>query len=107
MPSTAASGTATISDSSGTAVWSGSLSQLSSGNDSFTWNGENQSGVQQANGGAYSLSITAADSSGNAITPTLYTTGVVTSLQSVNGVAEATVGATQVPISSITAVTGS
>ena len=107
MPSTAASGWATVSDSSGATVWSGAVSQLSAGNDTFTWNGENQSGVQQSNGGAYSLSISATDSSGNAVTPTLYTTGVVNSLQSVNGVAEATIGTTQVPISSITSVTGS
>ena len=107
LPATAAQATATITNSAGTAVWSGPLSNLSAGNDSFTWNGQNVSGSQLADGGTYTLSIAAADSSGAAITPTISISGVVKSIQSVSGVTQATVGATQVPVTSITGVTGS
>jgi flagellar basal-body rod modification protein FlgD len=107
MPSTAAQGTAMITDSNGNTVWTGALSQLSAGNDTFTWNGRTTTGTQLADGGTYTLSISAADASGNAVSPTISISGVVKSLQQVNGVAEAQVGATLVPISSITGVNGS
>jgi flagellar basal-body rod modification protein FlgD len=107
MPTTAAQGTALISDANGNTVWTGALSQLSAGNDSFTWNGRTTSGSQLADGGTYTLSISAADASGAAVKPTISISGVVQSLQQVNGVAEAQVGATLVPLSSITGVKGS
>jgi flagellar basal-body rod modification protein FlgD len=107
LPSTAASGTATISNANGQAVWTGSLSSLSSGSNTFTWNGQTLNGTQLPDGGTYSLAITAADSTGAAVTPTISISGVVNSLQTVNGVAEASVGGTLVPLSSISGVTGS
>jgi flagellar basal-body rod modification protein FlgD len=106
LPATAAQATATITNSAGTAVWSGPLSNLAAGNDSFTWNGQNLTGAQLPDGGTYTLSIAAADSTGAAITPTISISGVVKSIQSVGGVTQATVGATQVPVSSISGVTG-
>jgi flagellar basal-body rod modification protein FlgD len=107
LPSTAAAGTATISNSSGQAVWTGSLSSLSSGSNTFTWNGKTLNGTQLPDGGTYSLAITAVDSTGAAVTPTISISGVVTSLQTVNGVAEASVSGTLVPLNSISGVTGS
>jgi flagellar basal-body rod modification protein FlgD len=106
LPATAAQGTATISNSAGTAVWSGSLSNLAAGNDSFSWNGQTLTGAQLPDGGTYSLSIAAADANGAAITPTVSISGVVKSIQTVSGVTQATVGVTQVPVSSISGVTG-
>jgi flagellar basal-body rod modification protein FlgD len=106
LPATAAQATATISNSSGTAVWSGALSNLAAGNDSFSWNGQTLTGAQLPDGGTYSLSIAAADSTGAAITPTISISGVVKSIQTVGGVTQATVGVTQVPVSSISAVNG-
>ena len=107
LPSAAAQGTATISDSTGAAVWSGPLSSLASGANSFSWNGKTLGGSQLPDGGTYSLAVTATDSTGAAITPTISISGVVKSLQTVNGVAEASVNGTLVPISSISGVTGS
>jgi flagellar basal-body rod modification protein FlgD len=106
LPATAAQGTATITNSAGTAVWSGALSNLAAGNDSFTWNGQTLTGTQLPDGGTYALSIGAADPTGAAITPTISISGVVKSIQTVGGVTQATIGATQVPVSSISAVTG-
>jgi flagellar basal-body rod modification protein FlgD len=107
LSSAAASGTATISNSSGTTVWSGALSSLASGNNSITWNGKDLSGSQLADGGTYSLSISAADASGAALTPTISISGTVKSVQLVSGVTNVTIGATQVPVSDVSGVTGS
>jgi len=107
LPSTAASATATISNASGVAVYSGALSGLSSGSNSFSWNGKSQSGAQLADGGAYTLSVSATDASGAAITPSIGTSGTVTSVQEVSGVTELSIGATQVPLSTVTGVTTS
>jgi flagellar basal-body rod modification protein FlgD len=107
LPTAAAQATATISDSNGVTVWSGALSGLAAGQNSFTWNGQTSNGAQLADGGTYTLSVSAADSTGAAITPTVSVSGTVNSLQQVNGVAEAAVGATLVPLTSITEVTKS
>jgi flagellar basal-body rod modification protein FlgD len=106
LPATAAQATATISNSSGTAVWSGALSNLAAGTDSFSWNGQTLTGTQLPDGGTYSLSIAAADATGAAITPTISISGLVKSIQTVGGVTQATVGATQVPVSAISGVNG-
>ncbi len=105
LPTTAAQATATITNSAGTAVWSGSVSNLASGNDSFSWNGKTAGGAQLPDGGTYTLAIAAADSTGASITPTISISGTVNSIQTVSGVTEATVGSTQVPVTSISGVT--
>jgi len=107
LPAAASQATATISDSSGNAIWQGPLSSLASGSNTFTWNGKTLGGNQLADGGTYSLSIAAADATGAAITPSISIAGAVKSLQTVNGVAEASINGTLVPISSISGVTGS
>jgi flagellar basal-body rod modification protein FlgD len=107
LPAAAANASATISNASGTVVWTGALSSLNAGDNTFTWDGKNQSGSQLADGGTYSLAVSAADSTGAAITPTLSISGTVKSVQTVSGVTEVTIGATQVPLTSVSGVTGS
>jgi len=107
LPTTAAQGTATISDATGQAVWTGPLANLASGNDSFSWNGKAQSGAQLADGGTYTLAVSAVDSTGAAITPTIGISGTVKSIQTVAGVTQVTVGSTSVPLTSVSGVTGS
>lgn len=97
--------TATITDSSGEAVWSGALSDLKKGDHAFSWNGKDFSGVQRADGGTYTLSIAAADGSGHAIASTISVTGVVASVASANGATQVKIGPTPVALNSITAVT--
>jgi flagellar basal-body rod modification protein FlgD len=106
LPTAAASATATITDPNGNVVWSGPLSGVASGNNTFTWNGQTTAGAQLADGGTYSVAITATDSSGGAITPTVSITGTVKSVQQVSGVTEVLIGATAVPVSSIVSDTG-
>jgi flagellar basal-body rod modification protein FlgD len=107
LPSTASAATATITNAAGATVWTGSLSGLSQGTNSFTWNGQNISGAKLADGGVYALQINARDHSGDAITPTIGISGVATSVEVVGGAANVTINGTQVPVSSVSGVTGS
>jgi len=104
LPSAPASMTVNVVDANDNIVWSGPVTSTGSGGQTFTWNGQNQSGVQQKDGGLYTLTITAKDSAGDKITPTTTLQGTATSVQTVNGQTMVTVGTTQVPLSSIIGV---
>ena len=104
LPASAASGTASVYDSGGNLVWSGGLTSLNSGANLFTWNGKASSGTQEANGGTYTVKITAADANGSPLTVTTGLSGQVTAAQQVNGVAMVTIGGVQVPLSTVTSV---
>jgi len=104
LPSQAAKVTGTVTDSTGAVIWSGSLGGTSAGAHSFTWNGENSSGVEQTNGNTYTLALSATNSAGVAITPTTTVTGTVSAVQQVNGQTMVTIGSQQVPLSSVTGV---
>jgi flagellar basal-body rod modification protein FlgD len=95
---------ATVSDSSGNVVWAGGLAPNGAGAQSFTWNGQNQAGVQQTNGGAYTLSINAADANGATIPVSTNITGTASAVQQVNGTTMVTVNGVQVPLNSVTGV---
>jgi flagellar basal-body rod modification protein FlgD len=58
--------TVQVSDSSGKVVYSGPAAS-GSGAQSFTWNGQTSSGQQEADGGTYTLSVSASNSSGQAV----------------------------------------
>ena len=105
LPQTASNATVSISNSTGQVVYTGTAPSFAAGSNAFTWNGQSSSGVQQP-AGAYTLSVAATDSNGSPITPTLSVSGVASSVQSLNGVTQVTLGSTQVPVSSITNVSG-
>jgi flagellar basal-body rod modification protein FlgD len=100
----AGAATLTISDSTGKAVYSAPASALTAGDHTFSWNGKDFSGVQRADGGTYTLSIAAADGAGSQIASTISVTGQVGSVTQASGHTLVKIGATSVPLSSITAV---
>ncbi|MBE7217650.1 MAG: flagellar hook assembly protein FlgD [Caulobacteraceae bacterium] len=104
LDNAASSATLTVKNAAGTVVWSGAAPDLSAGSHAFTWNGQDSSGRQLADGGAYTLSITAADASGGAVAATPQITGVVSSVQTVAGQTVVQVGGATAPVSSITSV---
>jgi flagellar basal-body rod modification protein FlgD len=106
LPSSPASMSVSVLDSSGNTVWSSAVTPNGSGPQSFTWNGQNTSGQQQADGGTYKLAITANDASGAPIAVSSAVQGVATAVQTLNGQTMVTVGGTVVPLSSITGVSG-
>jgi len=95
---------ATITDSSGNVVFTSGLTPNGSGAQSFTWNGENSAGVQQSNGGTYTLSINATGPTGASVPVSTNISGTATAVQQVNGVTMVTVNGVQVPVSSVTTV---
>ena len=107
LPINAAAATLTISDSTGKTVWSGAASGLNAGNNAFTWNGKDSSGVQQPDGGTYTLSVAAADATGAQLASTVSISGQVSSVATSGGVTTVKIGATSVPLSSVTGVTAS
>ena len=106
LSSGAASGTVSVVNSGGTVVWTGPLSSMNGGSNTFTWNGKDSTGAQLVNGGTYTLNITATDSSGQPVTVTNGVSGTVTAAQQVNGVTMVTINGVQTPLSTVTAVGG-
>ena len=104
LPSTAASGEAVISDSAGNVEWSGTLPDLTQGQHSLNWNGQNLSGTQLPDGGPYTLQIVAKDSAGNSLTPQIVTIGTVTSVSQNQGTAYLNIGSTSIPMSSVISI---
>jgi flagellar basal-body rod modification protein FlgD len=96
--------TASVFDSSSNLVWTGALAPGGAGPQSFTWNGKNQAGVQQVNGGSYALQITATDASGASIPVSTTLQGVATGVAEVGGQTMVSFGQAQVPLSAVIAV---
>ncbi len=106
LPSAAANATLEVQDSNGNIVWTGAAPSLSSGANTFTWNGQTTSGQTLASGN-YTLGVSATDANGNAITPTVSISGVATGVGSANGVTQVDIGAVPVNFSTVTSVTNS
>ncbi len=104
LPSAAGDLKVQVLDSNGNIVASQAPSDMSAGDHSFTWNGKNLAGTQLADGGAYTLKVTATDASGTAITASSFVEGLVTGVTQNNGAASIIVNGTSVPVSSVVSV---
>ncbi len=93
-----------IDDASGNAVWKGPAPDQSSGLHTFTWDGKNSAGKQLADGGVYTLKITAKDAAGSAIDSQALIQGQASAVQMMNGNAYLTIGNSIVPLSSVIGV---
>lgn len=105
LPTSAASGTVNVLDSGGNVVYSGALTSLKSGANQFTWNGKTTGGTQEANGGTYTVQMSAETATGAQVPVSSGVTGIATAVQQVNGVNMLTVDGVQVPMSTVTQVT--
>lgn len=104
LGSTAAAATVEVLNAANTVVYSAPAPSLSTGPNTFTWNGQTSSGGQDTSG-TYTLKIVANDSNLQTVTSTIGVQGVVTGVQNVGGVTQLNLGATTVPYSSLTQVT--
>ena len=104
LPAGAADLRVQVVDSNGNIVASQAPSDMSAGDHVFTWNGQNLAGTQLANGGTYTLQVTAADSTGTALSTTSYVEGLVTGVTQNNGAATLIVNGSSVPVSSVISV---
>jgi flagellar basal-body rod modification protein FlgD len=104
LPAGAADLRVQVLDSNGNIVASQAPSNMTAGDHSFTWNGQNLAGTQLANGGTYTLQVSATDSSGTALTTPSFVEGLVTGVTQNNGVASIIVNGSSVPVSSVISV---
>jgi len=100
-----ASSTVTITDSSGTTVKTATVAAQSAGDNTFTWDGTNNSGTTVP-AGAYTFSVSSTSSSGSTVTATTYTSGTVDGVAFVNGSPTLTIGSVSVALSDIINVKG-
>lgn len=100
LDNSAESVTLTITDSSGNKVWSGE-GETASGRHSFNWDGTDSNG-NAVDGGSYTLSVSATNSSGGSVSSTTYVSGTVTAVSSVDDTAVVEMGDMAIALSSIT-----
>ena len=89
LPSDASSVAVSVYDANGTLVRTAVLGQKAAGNNSYTWDGKDQSG-NTLPAGQYGFAISAADGSGQAIAATTLTSGTVTGISFNNNVTSLT-----------------
>ncbi len=94
-----------IYDAAGTAVKTADLGSMPAGSYSFQWDGKNNSGTKVADG-TYSVSFSAKDSAGKSISVSTEGTASVTGVVFRSGVAYLVTDAGEIPLSSVTGVTG-
>jgi flagellar basal-body rod modification protein FlgD len=102
LGSAAANTTLTVTNSSGMTVYTGPGS-VNAGNNTFTWNGQDSNGNQLADG-TYKLTVTATDSSGNAITSSVASAGTVDQIDMTGSTPKLVVGNMEISPSDIAAV---
>jgi flagellar basal-body rod modification protein FlgD len=97
--------TINIYDESGALVKTATMSDLSSGDQSYTWNGEDQNGTACAEG-AYTFTVTAVNSAGNAVTTSPFVQGQITGVRYENGMAMLLIGNLAINLSDVTEILG-
>lgn len=105
LSSSAASAQLTISDSSGNTVNTVSLGACNSGDNSYSWDGRDSSGVVQS-AGSYTFTVTATSSSDSAVTATTYTTGKVDGVNLSGTTPTLEIGSTSVELSDVISLGG-
>jgi flagellar basal-body rod modification protein FlgD len=97
-----ATGTVTITDSSGQVAYTGTVS-LSAGNNSYSWNGQGNNGVTWPDGN-YTVSITATGANGQPVTVTTQVQGVVSAIDVSQNPPTVTVNGASYPINEIQSI---
>jgi flagellar basal-body rod modification protein FlgD len=98
LAAAATSTTLTVTNASGQAVFTGS-GQTTAGNNTFSWNGEDNNGNQLADG-TYTLAVSASNG-GTAVTSTVTSAGTVSEVDMTSGSPQLVIGSMEVPLSSI------
>uniref|UniRef100_UPI00286A0599 flagellar hook assembly protein FlgD n=1 Tax=Phenylobacterium sp. TaxID=1871053 RepID=UPI00286A0599 len=96
--------TVEVLDSKGRVVQTVKPTDLKAGEHSYTWNGKDRTGAQLPNGGAYTLRVTAKDSTGAGLGTTTYVDGVVTGVEQVDGKTLITVNGVRIPWEKVTSI---
>ena len=102
LPTAASKVMVQITDASGNVVLNAAGTTLA-GRNQVGWKGLDNNG-QQLPDGTYTVSVTATDAAGKAITATTSTVGVVTSIDTSNGTSSLSLGDISVPLSAVARV---
>ena len=100
LGSTSATTKLSITNSSGSTVWSGT-GDTATGTHTLSWNGTDSSG-STANAGDYTLTVAATDGSGNTVTTTTSIVGTVTGVDTSSGSTVLSLGDVNVALSNVT-----
>jgi len=98
----AATANITITNSSGQTAYSGTTS-LNAGAQTYTWNGQGNNGITWP-AGTYTLSVSATGASGQSVSVSTQTQGVVTAVNTSANPPTVTIGGQSVPMSQIQSV---
>lgn len=93
-----------VLDNLGRVVWQSTPGAQTAGDHAVSWNGKTLAGIQQPDGGVYTLQVTAKDANGSAVTSSIYQKGVATSVDQTGGQVLVNVGGAKVPASSILSI---
>jgi flagellar basal-body rod modification protein FlgD len=105
LGTTAASTALTVTNSSGQVVYTGN-GDTTSGNNTFSWNGEDNNGNQLPDG-TYTLAVNSLASDGTAVTSTVTSTGTVSEINLSGTTPQLMIGAMAVPLSAVSLVQNS
>lgn len=103
VPSGATKVTLTVTDSNGKTVFT-QAGDATQGSHDVNWSGVETDG-STAPDGQYSLNVAATDANGKAVTTSTAVSGIVSSVETVNGTSMLTIGSRQVPLSAVQSVT--
>jgi flagellar basal-body rod modification protein FlgD len=104
LNSAASNVTLTVADSSGNTVWTGT-GTTAAGSNSFSWDGTNSDGTQLTDGGQYTLSVAATDSSGTSVYGYTTVSGTVSSVDFSTSTLMLKVGNTSISSANVLGVT--
>ena len=99
LGTTAASTILTVTNANGQAVYTGA-GETGAGSQTFTWNGKDNNGNQLPDG-AYTLSATAKDQGGSAVTTSVSSTGTVNEIDMTGATPQLVIGPLKIGISQI------
>lgn len=93
-----------VVNSAGQTVFTKTDNSVTAGDKAFEWDGKTTQGTQLADGGTYTLKISATGSGGEVIANNIYTTGVATAVETLNGQTVVSIGKLKIPVAAITSV---
>ena len=106
LPSAATTMKLEVQNAAGQTVATINSTDLTKSSHSVSWDGKNSAGIQQPDGGLYTLKVTAANDVGTAlpVTATSTNTGIVTAVSQEGGATVVTVGGRKIPNTDIISV---
>ena len=104
VPAEATDAKVQVVDAAGSVLHVESLGDLKAGDHPFTWNGKDQTGKQFADGGPYTLRVSATNATGATIASTNYVQGVVSGVEQSNGSTYLTINGGKVTWDKVTSI---